>query len=403
VQHELAHIQERYTIRFRPIAAQWQQIIADYIRELAQTIEQRQEIESPYIVGVPLTAQQAIFVGRTDISAQIERLLLSRQCPPLLLYGQRRMGKTSLLNNMGRLLPSAIVPLFVDLQGPLSQANDHAGLLAVLARSMAAAAQSQRAIDLPLLTRQDLQSDPFLCFDEWLHAVERRLEPAVALLMLDEFEVLERALARGRFDEERVLGLLRHLIQHRSCWRVLLAGSHTLDELSRWASYLINVQVVHVGYLSEAETEQLVEHPVKDFALCYDALASQRVFTLTRGHPALVQLLCSEVVGLKNTQAPAVRRLARVADVEAAIPEVLRRGTFFFADIGHQAGEAGSVILRALATNGEAAVVKTTALRAYVRGDAAAPLRRLIQYELIEPIEDGYRFQVELIRRWFAR
>src|SRR4030095_11613776 len=92
----------------------------------ARTIEQRQEIESPYIVGVPLTAQQDIFVGRVDISAQIERLLLSRQCPPLLLYGQRRMGKTSLLNNLGRLLPSAIVPLFVDAMGPVSLASDHA-------------------------------------------------------------------------------------------------------------------------------------------------------------------------------------------------------------------------------------------------------------------------------------
>ncbi len=312
------------------------------------------------------------------------------------------MGKTSLLNNLGRLLPSAIVPLFVDLQGPITQANDHAGLLAVLAQSMATAAQSQRAIELPPLTRQELQSDPFPRFDAWLRSAERCMEPAVALLMLDEFEVLERALAKGRFDEERVLGMLRHLIQHRPRWRVLLAGSHTFDELDRWAGYLINVQVVQVGYLSEAETCQLVEHPIKDFALCYEAPASRRVFALTRGHPALVQLLCSEIVGLKNTQAPAVRRRARLADVEAAIPEVLRRGMFFFADIGHQVGESGNLILRALAAHGEIAVVGSAGLPAHALADADASLRRLIQHELIEPIGDGYRFQVELIRRWFA-
>ena len=47
------------------------------------------------------------------------------------------LGKTSLLNNLGRLLPSTIVPLFIDLQGPASRASDHAGLLYNLARAMA--------------------------------------------------------------------------------------------------------------------------------------------------------------------------------------------------------------------------------------------------------------------------
>ena len=91
---------------------------------------------APYITGIPLTEHQEVFVGRTDIGSRIEQLLLDQRRPPLLLYGQRRMGKTSLLHNLGRLLPSTVVPLFVDLQGPTTQASDHAGFLYNIARGM---------------------------------------------------------------------------------------------------------------------------------------------------------------------------------------------------------------------------------------------------------------------------
>jgi hypothetical protein len=243
---------------------------------LALEVERCQEIESPYIIGMPLTTQQEVFVGRTDVSAQIERLLLDQ----------------------GR---------------------------------------------LPLLTREALTTDPFTCFDEWLDRVEGTLGQRTAPLALDEFEALDRAFVKGRFDEEAILGTVRHLIQHRSCFKVLLAGSHTLDELQRWAGYLINLQTIRIGYLREDEARQLVERPVRDFALRYEPDASQRVLDLTRGHPFLVQLLCAEIVSLKNEQPPAVRRLARLADVEAAAPRALSHGSFFFADIQqNQVDDAGT-------------------------------------------------------------
>ena len=344
-------------------------------------------------------------MGRTDIGGRIEQLVLDRRRPPLLLYGQRRTGKTSLLNNLGRLLPSSIVPLFVDLQGPAAQASDHAGFLYNLARGMVDSAQRQRGLALPPLDRESLIADPFTRFDEWLDQVEAALGRNTALLSLDEFEALDRALTQGRFNDADVLGMLRNLIQHRPRFKVLLAGSHTLEELERWASYLINVQVVHISYLKEDEARKLVEQPVKDFALRYEPDASQRVLDLTHCHPFLVQLLCGEIVALKNEQEVAVRRLARLADVEAAATEALSHGSFFFADIERNQVDADSlVILRALALQGEGATMNREQLAAQLAdpGRLERNLTSLIQRELIEPADGGYRFQVELIRRWFA-
>jgi hypothetical protein len=397
---ELTRSSEKYAVRFRPVASRWREIVAAHIRGLAEAVEQRQEIDSPYVIGVPLTEQQEIFVGRAGISARIEQLLLDRRRPPLLLYGQRRMGKTSLLNNLGRLLPSTLIPMFVDLQGPASRASDHVGFLYNMARGLIDSAAKQRGLTLPPLARETLAGDPFTHFDEWLDGVEKTLGDNTALLTLDEFEVLESAFAEGRFSETAVLGMLRHLIQHRPRFKVLLAGSHTLDEVQRWASYLINVQVVQIGYLEETEARLLIEQPVKGFALRYEPEASQRAFALTRGHPFLTQLLCAEIVALKNEQDPSVRRLAKLTDVEAAVPEALTSGSFFFADIErNQVDGAGLKLLRMLAGRGEGAVMAQGEVSAYPSESLAALARR----DLIESTDGGYRFQVELIRRWFER
>lgn len=401
---ELDRSSDPQAARFRKVATLWRRVLDEHAHKLAEAVELRQEIDNPYVIGVPLSLAQELFVGRTDISARIEQLLLDRRRPPLMLYGQRRMGKTSLLNNLGRLLPTTIVPLFVDLQGPASSSSDHVGFLYNLARSMVDSARKQRSLVLPPLSRDDLIADPFTSFDEWLDRVETALADRTALLTLDEFEALATALQAGRFSETSVLGMLRHLVQHRQRIKTLIASSHTLEELSIYASYFVNVQVIQVGYLQDADARRLIEQPVTDFMLRYEADAAERVVQLTHGHPFLVQLLCAEIITLKNEQSPSVRRIATRADVMEAVPEALSHGSFFFADIErNQVTANGLRLLRLIAAQGEAVAMSHETLRAHCTDDAYEQiLRELLRRDLIEKCEGGYRFQVELIRRWFA-
>jgi hypothetical protein len=401
---ELTRSSESYAVRFHPVATRWLQIVAAKVDELAEAAETRQEIDNPYVFGVPLTDQHPIFVGRADIAARIEQLLLDQRRPPLLLFGQRRMGKTSLLRNLGRLLPSTIVPLFVDGEG-IAGAVDYADLLYCLAREMTRSAEPQGTILAPL-SLDALAPSPFTVFGEWLDQVEQDLTQSgreIGLLTLDEFEALDSVFGKGRFDEFDFLRMLRHLIQHRPRFKVLLSGSHLFDEHPRWASFLVNVQVVKIGFLEEDEAIQLVEHPVKDFRLGYEPGACRRVLELTRGHPHLLQLLCYEIVELKNSQPPPERVRVRLGDVEAAVQKALDTGRFFFVDIQHnQVTPPGVSLLQFLANRGENAVVDRALLSRHVPKDLDRTLEGLFRRDLIEESEGGYRFQIELIRRWFA-
>lgn len=398
-----------YATRFYPVAEQWRQLVVAYLAELAAAADHRQEIENPYVVGVPITEEQEIFVGRADIVARIEQLLLGQQQPPVLLYGQRRMGKTSLLRNLGRLLPGSIVPLFVDGQR-ISLANDYPDFLYNLAAEMERSAARQRSLTLPVLSRQALAASPFTCFNEWLDEVEQLLAAqgyAIALLTLDEFEMLASIGQKGRFDETDVLSMLRHIIQHRPLFKVLLAGSHPLEEFHHWAGYLINVQVIKMDYLALEEARQLIECPVQNFGLTYEPEASRRVLALTRCHPALVQLLCYEIVTLKNEQEAAQRDLVCLADVETAVSRALASGSFFFADIQqNQVDGIGLALLRCLAARGEGVLASRADLAGCHPGSPAEldrAFNMLLRRDLIEAVGTGYRFQVELVRRWFAQ
>jgi hypothetical protein len=130
------------------------------------------------------------------------------------------------------------------------------------------------------------------------------------------------------------------------------------------------------------------------------------VIDLTRGHPALVQLLCAEIVALKNEQPPNVRRLARLPDVEEAVSEALDHGSFFFADIEqNQVDATGLAILRFLASQGRETMNSRDLLdqRFPNSVELDRSLNSLLQRELIEWVAGSCQFQVELIRHWFAR
>lgn len=78
-------------------------------------------------------------------------------------------------------------------------------------------------------------------------------------------------------------------------------------------------------------------------------------------------------------------------------------GSFLFADIqNNQVDAAGLAILQFFAARGEGGIVSRESIFQEFT-DSYDAVSLLLQRELIEEVGDGYCFQVELMRRWFAR
>jgi len=401
LRQSLAYADQRVAGRLGPVAEGWREVINAELLRLAIEEEAAIEIPQVYIAGPPVPGEEErLFVGREDLFRTLLDLLTSpHRCPPLMLYGQRRTGKTSLLLQLPRRLGPDIVPIFVDMQGA-ANVEGPAGPLYNLARAIMEEARRGRRLELPPITLQELAAEPFIVFGQWLDRVEEALDDRLVLLSLDEFEKIEECIERIGTG---FLDFLRHLIQHRPRFVLLLSGTHTLEEMGqRWSTYFINVQPLKVSYLKEDEARSLITNPIDDFPLNYEPAAVEHIIAATRCQPFLVQLTCQELVNHLNSQR---RRNASVADVEAALEEASVRGEFHFAEIWNTADAVERQVLSAV-SRWEDRPPTLGQLRRRIRleeADLKSALVRLCRRDLLELQDEGYRFQVELVRRWWRR
>ncbi|HWR66607.1 MAG TPA: hypothetical protein VN364_10845 [Bellilinea sp.] len=403
-QRELILSPKKHTARYNRVTAIWDGVIESSIGQLAREASFQQEIDNPYICGMPLNSQQEVFVGRADIMARLERLLMDPYRPPLHLYGQRRMGKTSLLLNLDHYLPSSIISVFFDGQG-ISGYLESTDLYLYFINEIRIQAQKQRAIDLPPLTFRENSTGKFAQISAWVDRAEAILADngAFVLFMVDEFEALETLVRNSQPLAQEYLGLIRFILQHRTHFKLLFVGSHSLDEVGAWATFLFNAQVVKIGRLAPEETMRLIEHPVKNFPLKYVPTASQHILSLTRGHPHLVQSICYELVMLKNEQSSEQRFIVTEEDVEEAAKRTLVSSSFFFVDIrGPQINPSTAAMLDHLADMGPGALISQEEWVVRFPDNFDANLSLALKRDLIEEYNGWYRFQVEMIRRWFA-
>ena len=131
---------------------------------------------NPYIAGAPVI-EKRMFFGREDIFSWIERSLSGKFVDHILvIHGQRRVGKTSVLKHLGNRLPDKFIPIFIDLQGRVNTSLPR--FLWWLAREIT------RALDLPEPQRDRFEGDPDYFESEFLPEVEKQLDGKVLLLTL---------------------------------------------------------------------------------------------------------------------------------------------------------------------------------------------------------------------------
>jgi hypothetical protein len=370
----------RHTLRLLRTANEWRRLLGaeqEKVKALAAT----REIPNPFIFGPPVSeSEDNIFTGRRDVVRQIEASLLgAAQAPTLLLQGPRRMGKTSILNQLPRLLGPDFAPAVVDCQNPAVTGSE-ATLLRYLSRALGEGLRRRR-VSVEGLSAQQLAREPYAVFDKWLERVERAMPAGMrALLCLDEYERLQSALAAGW--GAAFLDSLRHTFQHRPRVVLMFTGAHTFQELGpAWTDRFISARRMRVSFLRREDVELLLTRPIPEFDMTYAPGALDALVAATSCHPFLTQAVAFELVQLMNE---ARRREATTADVEEAAGRALVSGDAYFVNVWGDAGAEGQAILRALAA-GEAPP-DFPAARAWLR-----------EHDVIGADGD---FAVEMMRRW---
>ncbi len=372
------------------------------IREMAIPV-------NPYVAGNPVGDSPA-FVGRADVLREAGRVLRRSQDNAIVLYGQRRIGKTSILQHLAAQLPGEgpYRPVYFDLQDkadwPLGR------VLGDLALTIA------HALGQP---DPDLGSNLEAIFrGEWLPDILDDLPDDCSLVLLfDEFDVL--ADPQGEQAAKAFFPYLRGLLaSDPGRLQFVFVIGRNVDDLDSIALSLFkDTPYQHVSLLSREDTADLVRLSQANGTLRWPDEGVERVWQLTHGHPFLTQQLCSHVWERAYDEYK-VRRTSEVRrtlpaispqDVDTAVPDALEASRNALEWLWDGLPPAERVVASALAEAGPGPITQEglesllheSGVRVIIRELQNAP--QLLQgWDLIEPANGGYHFRVEMLRRWLV-
>jgi hypothetical protein len=392
------------------ITRQWQKIIT----QAGGTAARQQlltPVSNPYVAGNPVTGK--LFVGRDDILQRIEELWTQPdQISSIVLYGHRRMGKTSILRNLpGRFGPHThIIDFNLQRVGMIDQLADLIYRLAIELHD-ALPTTLQTHIPEPTEDQYYNTNNPTTQLDRLLKQIQTHRQTDRFILAIDEFEILEDLITQGKI-EPTIIAYLRALIQTYPWFILIFAGLHTLQEMTEnyWNPLFGSVTRIPVSTLSPASAYQLITNPTDDFLLDYDQDAIDRIIQLSGGQPYLTQLLCQSLITRFNRIRFEERREIEprftLTDVETIVsnPDFYRDGNAYFSALWDQATETHAptqhLILRALTQS----PLKLSELTHLIpNSNLQSALQTLLEHDVIALETDRYTYRVELLRLWVQR
>ncbi len=365
----------------------------------------------PYVTGTPLRSGE-MFVGRQDVFDFVrEHLLGAYQNNVIVLHGQRRTGKTSILYRLQELLADTHIAVLVDMQGKAARGT--ADFLHALSDDIAYTLESH-GILVELPARAEYEEAPEFTFrSRFLRAVVERLDGRNLLLMFDEFEELQKRVEDGRLDPE-IFAFLRNLMQHEPRVDFVFSGTHKLEELcADYWSILFNIAAYkRITFLAPDEVRRLVTEPVAPYGLEYDPLAVERIIQVAAGHPYFTQVVCHEMVAYHNETR---RNYLTVTCVDQVLERIVERGEAHFKYLwaGTTPDEQRVMLaLTDLLPDADAAVTpaqiaEELGRKGYDLTEEALTraLAHLQARDIVTrsgPQSSLYRFKIDLVRRWIA-
>ncbi|BDU78151.1 type I restriction-modification system methyltransferase subunit [Mesoterricola sediminis] len=304
---------------------------------------------SPYIVGNPIDRDD-MFFGRAEVIERIRRQLGSEaNANVILLEGNRRTGKTSVLKQLMKkgALPGWI-PVYCSFQnteGDESKAGITTQSVYRLMARMLGWTLSDAGIRTWFPGGPKLEGDrpfkvefraaldhafsgphPFEIFEEYLSAALEAARPRRVLLMLDEFDKLQEGIDSG-VTSPQVPENIRHLLQHHAGLSAVLTGSRRFKRLREeyWSALFGLGYRIGISALPPEDAQRLVIEPVVD-RLSYLPAARDLLVDLCARQPFLVQSLCNRVF---ERAAKTKERIITLAAVNEAAAEMVRDNEHF--------------------------------------------------------------------------
>jgi tetratricopeptide (TPR) repeat protein len=399
--------------------------------------EDFEEIQNPYasyaeggIVGDP-----TMFYGRDELIENITQAIQKSraQSKSIVVFGQKRAGKSSILYHLKQSLEDGENLLVVDLGNigsildPQSQAPFLYQILWSILRKLKDAVEDAiEDRDLPPLTLtfpEDSEfykhPSPLVKFKDVFDRYERQTartkgwQHIQAVLLIDEFSYIYGQIVGGKIPE-LFMKNWKALLQE-NYFSVVLAGQDVMPKFKQhFPNEFGTTQDERVSYLKREDAERLVDEPIRiggrDGESRYREQAINRIIELTAGSPFYIQIICDRLVRYMNHKRAG---LITEADVEQVKSELIRGVNALGLDKFDNLINSGDTsddaisdddalnVLKAIAVNSLTGPCNRNSIACETQKSIDAILDDLVNREVIERERSRYyRIRVGLFRDW---
>jgi hypothetical protein len=240
---------------------------------------------NPYIIGRPINEPE-LFCGRQKQLSFVEENL-RRGERVIVLHGERRIGKSSLLQNIPKFVKLDKFK-FVSFDLEYHSQETLESLLEKLAEAIVEQLSiNTQQVEIPRAEKIKVQKDIFC--NKFLPQIYARLKDTKLVLLLDEFDALEPTYIGATL--ESLFGQLKSVVENnKRLFAVIFAGRKSTD-IANLLKIFKSVPIAEVGLLDETSVQQLIIDPASNL-LKYTPESIQAIINLSSGHPYFTQIIC---------------------------------------------------------------------------------------------------------------
>ena len=283
---------------------------------------------APFAEGGPVD-QPGMFVGRDEQLVDLEQKLLAGSASKsIVMFGQKRAGKSSLIEHLRRRLTRSerVVSVSFSLQDIAAELSVPAFLHRIL-ESAAVEMEDLRfdGRDMPKFSPpsiDEMESHPIVRFHSVMtplvRTMRRRPDPLEFVFLIDEFTDIFKEIRRGRIPPQ-FMKAWKAIIEKKYFSSVLVGQDIMPAFKEQFPNEFGVTEDIRVTYLDDAAAATLIGKPIgKDR---FAGRAVRTILDLTAGSPYYTMMFCARLVDYMNTTRSVI---VTEADIRAVEEQMLR-------------------------------------------------------------------------------
>lgn len=299
-----------------------------------------EEIENPYAPYAEggIVSEPTMFYGRDELIENVARIIATSRSHSkcVVIYGQKRAGKSSILYHLKQKLKERKDLLVLDIGNIGAILDEHSKvpflyqilwtILRTLKDAIADRVRESNSLpDIPF--PKDIEfyqhPSPLVFFRDIFEHFKRVTKEIRVVLLIDEFSYIYGFITKGLIPETFMKNW-KALLQD-SFFNAVLVGQDVMPKFKqRFPNEFGTTQDERITYLRREDAIRLIDEPIRiggrGGESRYRERAIERILELTAGSPFYIQILCNRLVEYMNRKHASI---ITEADVEKVKDELI--------------------------------------------------------------------------------